>query len=235
MSPLVSEDNRQGWVLAAGEVAYERALNWQRELVRLRLSGMARDTMVLLEHPPVITIGRDGHEENYPKTDITPIHIERGGDVTYHGPGQLVVYFIFNLTRRGRDLHKFMDDIQTGVIETLAEFGQVGKTSEENTGVWIGKKKIASVGIAVKQWISYHGVAFNINTDLKQFRSINPCGLQADVMTSLQELTGRPIEMKKIEKILIEKYSAIFDTTFTPLDLEMLAEDVESNDGSNVI
>lgn len=235
MTPLVTEDNRQGWFVAAGEVTYERALNWQRQLVKLRKAGMARDTMVLLEHPPVITIGRNGHKENYASADITPVFIERGGDVTYHGPGQLVVYFIFNLTRRGRDLHKFMTDIQTGVIDTLAEFGLVGKISKDNTGVWVEKKKIASVGIAVKQWISYHGVAFNINTDLKQFRAINPCGLKAEVMTSLRELTGKKVDLKTIEQILIDKYSAIFQTTFTAIDLETLAEDIESNDGGNVI
>ena len=224
-----------GWCLEAGHVDYERSLSWQRSLVKMRREGLARDTIIFLEHPPVITVGKDGHEENYRDLKTTPYFIERGGDVTYHGPGQLVVYFVFNLSRRGRDLHQFMDNIQLGIIQTLAEYGIDAKLGEDNTGVWVGEKKIASIGIAVKHWISFHGAAININTDLSEFREISPCGLNAEVMTSLKDLRGKRTQIKKFSKILLEKYAGIFDTVFTPVELEELAEELESQEGGNVI
>lgn len=224
-----------GWVLDLGEVEYQRVLNWQRGLVKLRKDGFARDTLIFVEHPPVVTVGRDGHDENFKGLSQEPIFVERGGDVTYHGPGQLVVYYIFNLARRGRDLHKFMQDIQHGIIEALAEFGVTAQTGDEYTGVWVGKKKIASIGIAVKNWITYHGSATNITTELQDFQTINPCGLQADIMTSLQKETGRVVALSEFSAVLLEKYSRIFDTSFTPVSLEQIAEDVESQEGGNEV
>ena len=226
---------RQGWYLQAGKIQYGKALSWQRSLLKMRKAGLARDTILFVEHPPVITVGRDGHLENYQDCKITPIKIERGGDVTYHGPGQIVAYFIFNLTRRGRDLHKFMGQIQEGIIRLLAGFDLEARMSDENTGVWVGDKKIASVGIAVKQWISFHGMAFNVNTDLKQFRQINPCGLKAGDMTTLSTITGKKHKLKSIEKKLVKFYSEIFETEFSRVQLEDLAEELESQEGSNVI
>jgi len=228
-------DQRYGWVLQLGRVDYERALSWQRGLVKMRREGMARDTIILVEHPPVVTVGRDGHVENCDKTKFTPIKVERGGDVTYHGPGQQVAYFIFNLTRRGRDLHRFMDDIQRGVIATLKAWGLSGRKDDQYTGVWVDQKKIASVGIAVKNWITYHGVAINVNTDLADFAQINPCGLQAEVMTSVKDLTGNNVPLSEFSKVLIDEYSRVFETMFTPVRLEELAEDVESQAGGDTI
>ncbi len=138
-------------------------------------------------------------------SNVTPYFIERGGDVTFHGPGQLVVYFIFNLTRRGRDLHRFMDDVQEGIIRALAEYGIEAQRGVENTGVWVGKKKIASIGIAVKHWITYHGAAINLNTKLTEFNKINPCGLNAKVMTSAKRLLKKPIETEEFRRVLLDQ------------------------------
>ena len=224
-----------GWVLKLGKIEYERTLEWQRNLVKLRKDGMARDTLILVEHPPVITVGKDGHKENYESLDKKPFFIERGGDVTYHGPGQLVAYFICNLTRRGKDMHVYLDKIQDGIVDALKEYGVDPRKDKENTGVWVGDKKIASVGVAVKNWITFHGVAINLNTDLSEFKKINPCGLDSDVMTSLSKLTGKKIELDKFGDVLLEKYSTIFKTAFYPVKLEEIAEDIESQSGSNVI
>lgn len=224
-----------GWVLDLGRVDYERVLNWQRKLVKLRKDGMARDTLILVEHPPVVTIGKDGHPENYSNVKIKAIPIERGGDVTYHGPGQLVVYFICNLTRRKKDMHLYVDKLQDGIIAAFKEYGIEARKDESNTGVWVGDKKLASLGVAVKQWITFHGVAINLNTDLSEFKQINPCGLTFDVMSSLAKLTGKDIDMNKFSKIIVDKYSEIFDTEFYPIQLEEIAEDIESQSGSNVI
>lgn len=220
-----------GWVLQAGTVDYERALEWQHGLVKMRQQGLARDTIMMLEHPPVVTVGRDGHAENFEHSPITPFFVERGGDVTFHGPGQLVVYFIFNLTRRNRDLHVFMDGVQEGIIQTLAEYGIEAQRGKENTGVWVKDKKIASIGIAVKQWITYHGAAINLNTKLTEFKKINPCGLNSKVMTSAKRLTKKAVDPDRFREVLLGKYSDVFDTDFTPVNLESLAEELESQAG----
>lgn len=224
-----------GWILQLPKVAYDRVLDWQRRLVKLRKNGMVRDMLIFVEHPPVVTVGKDGHENNYKDCPVEPVFIERGGDVTYHGPGQLVVYFIFNLSRRGKDLHVFMEKIQKGIIDALAEYNIEARTDDTNTGVWVNDKKIASIGIAVKNWITFHGTAININTDLAEFKKINPCGLQSEIMTSLTELNKKRVELDEFGKVLLEKYSEVFDTSFYSVDLDEIAEDIESQAGGNVI
>lgn len=226
-----SETATYGWVLDLGKAEYRKALECQHGLVRMRQTGMARDTIILVEHPPVVTVGRDGHAENYKDLPAEPFFVERGGDVTFHGPGQLVAYFIFNLTRRGRDLHRFMSDIQEGIIRTMREYELVARRGEENTGVWVEDRKVASIGVAVKHWVSYHGTAINLNTKLADFKKINPCGLNAEVMTSVQKLTGKKVDMKRFSERLMVHYAAVFETVFTPVSLESLAEDIESQAG----
>ncbi len=233
MSPADKKFN--GWLLDLGRVEYNRVLDWQRKLVKLRKDGMARDTLVLVEHPSVITIGKDGHPENYSHVKIKTVQIERGGDVTYHGPGQLVVYFICNLTRRVKDMHLYIDKLQEGIIEACKEFGVTARKDSANTGVWVVDKKIASLGVAVKQWITFHGVAINLNTDLSAFKQINPCGLTSDVMSTLATITGKEIDMKKFSEVIVDKYAKIFNTNFYQIKLEEIAEDIESQSGSNVI
>jgi lipoate-protein ligase B len=224
-----------GWHLHLGKTDYLQALNWQRGLVRMREQGFARDTIITVEHPPVITVGKDGHLENYADLDPAPIQVERGGDVTYHGPGQLVVYFIFNLARRGRDLHLFMNNIQAGIIETLADYDLPAEQGSENTGVWVGRSKIASIGVAVKRWISFHGAAVNLNTRLDDFKRIQPCGLKPEVMTSTEQLLGRKVRLRAFARRLVGHYGTLFETRFTPIDLDSLAEDVESQAGGETV
>jgi len=226
-----AKHSRFGWRLDLGRADYRRALDWQHGLVRMRKQGFARDTLITVEHPPVITVGKDINPENFGGCGIEPVYIERGGDVTYHGPGQLVVYFIFNLSRRGRDLHRFMDDIQEGVIRALRDIGIDGSRGDENTGVWVGARKLASIGVAVKNWITFHGTAINLNTDLSAFEKINPCGLDWKVMTSAAGLLGRAIDMPVFTDTLVRHYEDVFDTAFSSVNLASLAEDVESQAG----
>jgi lipoate-protein ligase B len=183
----------------------------------------------------VCTVGRNGHEENFKDVKTEPVFVERGGDVTFHGPGQLVVYFIFNLARRGRDLHEFMSSIQQGIIDTLAELGITARMGDEHTGVWVGEKKIASIGVAVKKWITFHGAAINLNVDLREFEQMEPCGLSSTVMTSAAELLGHSVDMKEFARILLNKYGERFGTHFDPVALEALAEDMESQSGGYTI
>lgn len=224
-----------GWVLDLGTVEFERTLGWQRGLVKLRHEGMARDTIIFVQHPPVITVGKDGHRENYDDPQCQPVFIERGGDVTYHGPGQLVAYFIFNLARRGRDIHTFMANIQDGIIAALKDIGIDSEKGDEHTGVWVRQKKIASVGVAVKNWISFHGAAINLNTRLEDFQQISPCGLDPETMVSAGKLLAKEVDIESFAAGLLDKYSAIFNTTFYRIKLEDIAEDIESQAGGNVI
>lgn len=233
--PTDNKKNHIGWLLDLDKIEYERVLAWQQGLVKLRKSGMARDTLIFVEHPPVITVGKDGHEENFKDLKIKPFFIERGGDVTYHGPGQLVVYFIFNLSRRGKDLHKFMETIQSGIIAALKQIGIKSNKGDEYTGIWVDKKKIASIGVAIKNWISFHGAAINLNTDLSEFKKINPCGLDADIMVSAEKLKNKKIDFKEFKTLLSLEYSKLFKTDFYPVSLDDIAEDIESQSGSNVI
>lgn len=235
MKELLPDELGCGWHLTLGTREYEKVLGFQRTLVTMREQGFARDTIITVEHPPVITIGSDGHEENYDQLEQNPIRVERGGDVTFHGPGQLVVYFIFNLARRGRDLHRFLSQIQEGIVRTLKEYNITADTEGEHTGVWVGKKKIASIGIAVKRWISFHGAAINLSTDLSGFGGINPCGLESSVMTTAELLGGKKIDMWQFAQTLMDKYAKVFEVEFYPISLEELAEDKESQSGGGHI
>ena len=224
-----------GWYLKLGRTEYDQTLGWQRGLVKMRLEGFARDTIITVEHPPVITVGKDGHAENFKNIKEQPFFVERGGDVTFHGPGQLVVYYVFNLARRGRDIHKFMADVQQGIIAALDDYGIEARRGDQYTGVWVENKKIASIGIAVKHWVTFHGSAINLTTDLEEFARINPCGLDADLMTSVERLTGRKVPLDDFAGILMKKYETVFGTEFSPIDLESLAEDIESQSGGHQV
>ncbi|MFQ5607234.1 MAG: lipoyl(octanoyl) transferase LipB [Candidatus Zixiibacteriota bacterium] len=226
-----------GWQIDIGRCDYQRALDWQRSLIALRRRGVIRDMLIYVEHPPCVTLGRQSHPENLRGVDesIPLYEIERGGDVTYHGPGQLVCYPIFDLNRFGRDLHRFIRNLEQGVIATLADYGVSGKRIADYTGVWVdtpdGERKVASIGIAAQKWISFHGVAVNLTTDLSAFESINPCGLEAKVMTSVKELTGQAVSRLEFASKLTKVYAKLFETDFAPVDLAQIAEDLQSEEG----
>ncbi len=170
-----------------GVVEYGAARERQLELVAARQRGEAPDTLALLEHPHVITVGRTraAMANVLAAGDVPVIETERGGDVTYHGPGQIVGYPIVQLVEGERDLHKFLRNLEEGMIRTLAAFGVAAGRRAGATGVWVGDSKIASIGISCRKWVTFHGLALNVTTDLAQFTRINPCGFDASVMTSL--------------------------------------------------
>jgi lipoyl(octanoyl) transferase len=183
-----------------GTLAYGAALERQRSLAEDRIAGRLTDDLLLLvEHPPVVTLGRGARDSSLPiapellrRRGIEVFEIERGGDVTYHGPGQLVGYPIFDLGRHRRDLHWFLRQIEEALIQALGSFGIPGERRESYTGVWTAGRKIASIGIHVRQWVTWHGFALNVTTDLTPFSLIVPCGISDVVMTSLaQELDAQ--------------------------------------------
>ena len=184
-------------VRALGLVPYRDALALQEERVRACAEGEAADTLFLLEHPPVLTAGRGTGEGSLKSDDATlarhgleVVPVSRGGDVTWHGPGQLVGYPICNLGAREHDLHRFLRGLEQGLLDSLKRFGIEAHRTEGRTGVWVGKRKIASIGIAVRRWVTYHGFALNVRPDLGHFGLIDPCGLKGVQMTSMAELLG---------------------------------------------
>ncbi len=222
-----------GWQIYLGSRPYKAALDWQTRMVRYRRGGTIRDTLFYLEHPDVITLGRDYPEDD--QCDVKGVElfrITRGGGLTYHGPGQLVVYPVIDIGRRGKDLHKFVNDIQEGIIRAFAGYGLACNRNPEHTGVWVEDRKIASIGIAVNQWISFHGAAINLTTDLKKFGTIHPCGLKPEIMTSAYKELGKKIDPEEFSVKLSEEYSAVFETKFETVDLEELTEMIEGEESS---
>jgi lipoyl(octanoyl) transferase len=181
-------------VVLAGRLPYRDALAWQRTLARQRIERtQPHDVLLLLEHEPVITVGRGGHRAHLLATDeIDVVEVERGGDVTYHGPGQLVGYPIIDLTGYRQDLHWYLRTLEQALIDALGELGIPGDRVPGYTGVWTrgGGRKIASIGVHVKQWVTWHGFALNVSTDLAAFDRIVPCGISGVTMTSIERERG---------------------------------------------
>jgi len=180
-------------VIQAGTVPYAEALEWQRQLAEDRIAGrLSNDVLVLLEHPPVVTLGRNSHAAHLLEpTGIEVFEVERGGDVTFHGPGQLVGYPILDLRSYKQDLHWYLRTLEQALIEALAILDIPAERNPGFTGVWTRGKKIASIGIHVKQWVTWHGFALNVTTDLTHFDRIVPCGIQGVEMTSVEREGGR--------------------------------------------
>ena len=176
-----------------GSLPYGEVLDLQRRLADDRLAGrLTTDTLLLVEHPPVVTLGRGTREASLPldpeslrRRGIEVFEVERGGDVTYHGPGQLVGYPIFDLREHREDLHWYLRQLEEALIRALATFGIAAERNPGYTGVWTGGRKIASIGVHAKQWVTWHGFALNVTTDLSPFDLIVPCGIPGVVMTSV--------------------------------------------------
>ena len=175
-------------VVEAGRVPYADALAWQRALAAERIAGeRSRDVLLLLEHPPVVTLGRGSRDAHVLRREgLELVAVERGGDVTYHGPGQLVGYPILHLGDHRQDLHWYLRTLERALIDALAELGVPAERHPAYTGVWARGRKIASIGVHVKQWVTWHGFALNVTTDLTAFDRIVPCGIPGVAMTSVE-------------------------------------------------
>ena len=204
-----ARDPRPARVLDLGCREYGEVWQLQHDLVAARQRDEIPDTLVLVEHPHVITLGRGTHKENILRPDDMPVfEIERGGDVTYHGPGQLVGYPIFLLRPDERDLHRYLRDMEEGLIQAVGELGIAAGRNPGWTGAWTTAepaRKLASIGVAVKKWVTLHGFALNVSTDLSRFAAINPCGLEATIMTSVSVCLGRLVELDEMKGPLIRQ------------------------------
>ena len=211
-------------VVQAGVVPYAEALEWQRALAQARIDGrQANDVLLLLEHPAVVTLGRTSDVAHLLSRDgVEVFETERGGDVTFHGPGQLVGYPIIDLSRHKPDLHWYLRTLEQALIGALAQLGISAERNPGYTGVWTGGRKIASIGIHVKQWVTWHGFALNVSTDLSQFGRIVPCGIKGVEMTSVARETGN----EKRETGLWDKTIAVVIRGFAQaFDVETVLRD----------
>ena len=209
-----------------GRVSYDDGLALQAELVEARRAGTIGDTLLLLEHPPVITLGvktRQGLKhivatpEELAANDVAVHETGRGGDVTYHGPGQLVGYPILDLNPDRRDVHRYVRDIEEVLIQAVASFGVPATRVPGLTGVWVGpagrEEKVAAIGIRISRWITSHGFALNVSTNLAHFDFIVPCGITDHGVTSLERLLGRAVPMRAAEDAVVAAFAAVFQTT----------------------
>ncbi len=193
-----------------GLIDYDQALDRQLDLLHKIADGTSPDTLIFCTHPPVVTLGRKTQQGDVFAWDGPIKDISRGGRATYHGPSQLLVYPLINLDRNDlkhraqRDVHAFLRKIENAIVLTLKEFNisAVGKNNEDETGVWVESQKIASLGIGVKRWVTYHGAAINLDQDEKAFYGMKPCGFANSIMTNAEHLLQAPIDRKKFETIL---------------------------------
>lgn len=205
-------------VLSAGKVEYTRAFAWQQQLVEQRLAGKIDDTLLLLQHPPTITLSRRTQPRDIllPPTElqrrgITVVPTNRGGLATLHAPGQLVGYAIFDLQQHGGDLHRFLRTMEQALIDAARCWNVEARTHAGRTGVWVQDRKLASIGVAVRRWISWHGFALNVSNDLSLFDAIVPCGLAGVRMTSLECEHGDALDYDAVQTQVVQTFGRRFN------------------------
>lgn len=198
-----------------GLIGFHEAYALQERLAAGVAAGKEEETLLLLEHPPVYTIGNGGSDGNILDPSISAVRINRGGDVTYHGPGQLVGYPIIDLARRGRDLHRYLRFLEELIIRIAADFGVSAQRVSGKTGVWTGSlpalAKLASIGVGVRHWVTMHGFALNVTTDLSQFSRINPCGLIDCSVTSLLMERAGAVSVDEIKEWVALRFKMLLD------------------------
>jgi len=195
-----------------GRTSYADAHALQLELLERRIDGEICDQLLLTEHEPVLTLGRGSARAGAPApaTDVPIVEVERGGEATYHGPGQLVAYPILALEPERRDLHRYLRELEELVIRVLAEIEVTGSRRPGATGVWAGERKLCSIGVAVRRWVSWHGLALNVHTDLSAFAGFRPCGFDPRVMGRLDELAELPPGLLLFEVLIVKHLCEIF-------------------------
>lgn len=228
---LMGEDEMDLGVLFLGRCQYDRALDIQYEILEKRQEGQIGDTLIIVEHPPVITLGRNAVESNIMASEeflnsqgISLCKTNRGGDVTYHGDGQIVGYPIVNLRERKMGIKEFVARMENAFIDLLKnEFAIGAGKDEKHTGVWVGHEKIVAIGLAVKRRTTMHGFAFNINTNLEHFKYIVPCGIVDKGVTSLEKITGGAADLDRLKKLTVDYlYKSLGYEARTVYDLDQL-------------
>lgn len=225
---------RPGWLVDLGRTAYGEALALQRAVHAAREAGAVPDTLLLTEHDPVFTLGRGADAANViapaealRRRGIDVVRVERGGDVTYHGPGQLVAYPILDLREHGRDVHRYVRGLEEAAIRVLAAYGVQAERVPGAPGVWVAGAKVAAVGVFVRRWVTMHGIALNVAPDLGPFGLINPCGLPGCPVTSLERLTGGAPPLWEVAARFAAAFGELFGLAPAPVPAASLRGQVE--------
>ena len=220
-------------VINLGLTDYDIAWDLQKAVVEARRKGDISDVLLLTEHSHVYTIGRGGRgdhlladDEALRREGVSLYQTDRGGDITYHGPGQLVGYPILDLRGFYADVHRYLRDIEEVLIRTVADYGIPAGRKPGFTGVWVGDAKIAAIGVKISRWITLHGFAFNVNTDLRFFSGIVPCGIPGCQVMSLSQLCGKKIELQEVSECLIPHFGEVFGVNIEPVSREYLEKNV---------
>lgn len=207
-------------VVRLGKLDYNEALSIQEKVLKLREEDIVNDTLLIVEHPPVITIGRTGKDSNIilpaemlKSMGVSVYEVDRGGDVTYHGPGQIVGYPIIDLNNHGQDIKQFINNLKEVFIRLLEKEYSISAHGEKKkyTGVWINNEKITAIGVAIKHWVTMHGFAFNVNTNLDHYKWIVPCGITDRGVTSLKQLTGQAQDFDYLIGLVVKYFCEIFN------------------------
>jgi lipoyl(octanoyl) transferase len=239
---LVKEANakeRIFWAVDLGVVPYASACDLQRELVQARKVDAIPDLLLLCEHPHVITLGRNGKREHLRASSrvLEQMRVEfhptdRGGDITYHGPGQIVGYPVLDLTEHRRDVRWYVEQLEEVMLRTTAAFGIAGKRLVGAHGVWVdtpvGEEKLAALGVRLSRWVTSHGFAYNVSTDLRYFDLIVPCGIPDKRATSLERLLGRAVSREEVLSLLTQQFGNVFGLTMAPMSRHDLGKALAS-------
>ena len=223
-------------------VTYENGLRLQQRLAELRQRDEIEDQLLLLEHPPVITLGRGGKAANLlasadvlREQKVRFFETTRGGDITYHGPGQVVGYPIVHLGEGSRDVRKYVTRLEEVLIRTVAEYGITAERVEGRRGIWVGNEKIAAIGVRIARWVTSHGWALNVSTNLDHFRLITPCGLADTGVTSIEKETGRPVDTDEVRAVLARHFADVFERELVPREDSLRLVKVMIGDGDRVL
>ena len=196
-----------------GQRPYQEVWDYQKEIQAKRIAGEIEDTLLMVEHEPVYTLGKNANENHLLQSrdqSVDVFNIERGGDITFHGPGQLVGYPILDLSNYKKSVSWYMRTLEQIIIDTVSEFGIEAKRVEGLTGVWVGDEKIAALGVRIRRWVTMHGFSINVNTDLTFYDGIIPCGIFDHGITSMEQLLCRPQNIEKVKKVVRSKFGYYF-------------------------
>ncbi len=210
---MIEAQTDQILVQNIGQKSYKAVWDLQKEMQQQRIKGEIDDTLILVEHDPVYTLGKNANEDHLLQSrdeSIDVFNIERGGDITFHGPGQLVVYPILDLSNYKKSVSWYMRTLEQVLIDTLIEFKIIAQRNEGLTGVWVGDKKIAALGVRISRWVTMHGFSLNVNPDLSFYDGIIPCGIFDHGVTSMEQLLGETQNSDNVKNMVIEKFNKCF-------------------------
>jgi lipoyl(octanoyl) transferase len=231
----LTQNAKTCWVVDPGLIGYVPAFQLQQQLVEARKAGTVPDVLLLCEHPHVVTLGRNGHRENLRASEhlLAQMNVEfhasnRGGDITYHGPGQIVGYPILDLTEHRRDIRWYVNALEETMVRASADFGVKAKRRGGCRGVWVdtpsGEEKLGALGVHLSRWVSSHGFAYNVSTDLRFYDLIVPCGIAGKGVTSLARILGRAASPREVSPRILSNFAAVFDCHLETVSREALTE-----------